>query len=331
MPLQSGGAIIIPGDPGDPGTPGGPPIFDGSPFVGVDLPRATWIDPRAGEWPLTQLAAGWWTTDGIAGVNAASPGTIVTDDNPRGGATVRQIQVGPRTITWPLFIEGQDHAEFIGRFRRLQRAFLMTRTYGPGQLVITRPDGTSRAITAYYEDGWKDTSDGSLRWEVVALSLFCPSPYWSSRTPIVETRAYQDSAPPSFLSPFPQIATQLGLGRRSTLFNPGEVEAWPLWEIRGPMESVTAINHTVGASWALDFDAFRSPLVLGETVNVITDPSQVYGPSFNGETGWAGALNWPDADLWPVVEGENDIEYIAVGAAAGSSVTLRFYPRYESA
>lgn len=322
MPLLAGTSVVIPDPDGGPGNP----------VQELDIPKATWVDPRGNEWPLTQPDAyPWFTTRGVSGINSASPLSITSDDQPRGGTTVRHIQPGSRSIVWPLLVEGPTHSQFLQHYRELMRAFTMTRRYGPGRLIISRPDGTSREIDAYYQEGWADTPEGSMRWELVALMLYCPSPFWRGRTAVRDQRTYQGSQLPSYLSIFPQVATARSLGQRSTVVNPGDVEAWPTWTIRGPMESVQAINHTLARSWSLSATAFRgSPLALGETVTVTTDPARVIGPAIDGYTGWAGALNWPGAELWPVDEGENDVEYIAVGGGAGSEIELSFLPRYES-
>lgn len=332
MPLQSGGVVEVPPGGGGGGSgpgPGAPP--ESGPFVGLDLPTATWIDPRGGVWPLTEAPLGWFMTAGLLGINSAAPVAITSDDDPRGGTKVRHIQPGSRRVTVPMLVEGRTQTEFQGRYRTFSRAFTSTRRYGPGLLVITRPDGTQREIEAYYEAGWADTPDGSLRWELVALTLYCPSPFWRARVPITETRGYRGSTLPSYLSVFPQVATSLSLGQRAIVSNPGDVEAWPTWTIRGPLESVVAINHTLAKSWTLSAAEFRgSPLALGETVTVSTDPATLVGPLVAGETNWTGALNWPGAQLWSLDEGPNDIEYTATGGSSGSSVSLSFKPRYET-
>lgn len=324
MPLLSGSSIVPP-DNGGGGTPPDAP----------DVPTLTWFDPHGVAWPLTQIYSddyGWFAMRGLVGVNSAAPILITSDERARGGTRVRHIQPGSRTIVLPLFAEGNSHGDFLDTSRSLMQAFTSTRRYGPGQIVVTRPDGTERVIDAYYQEGWSDTPEGSILWETVSLILYCPSPFWRAKIPIVDRSEYQDGTNLNpYLSPFPQIATARSLTQRRTITNPGDVEAWPTWTIRGPMESVQAINHTLGMSWTMSALEFRgSALTLGETVTVTTDPASVVGPLIDGYAGWTGALDWPGAKLWPLEQQENDIEYIATGAAAGSAITLEYFPRYES-
>jgi hypothetical protein len=42
-------------------------------------------------------------------------------------------------------------------------------------------------------------------------------------------------------------------------------------------------------------------------------------------------LNWPDAYLWWLIPGDNAVIINVSGGAAGTTVELDFYPRYEGA
>lgn len=284
---------------------------------------ATWTDPLGQEWRLSDTSEdlGYFTTNGIAGWGAA-PVELVTDPLSRGGEQVRFIRVQPRRLTWPLHIWGDNHMEFITRYRNLMRAFtLTTHRRAPGYLTVRRPDGTGRFIACYYEDGFG--GEGGENWLSAnpVLTLFCPDGYWSDIQPQTVPRAF-GAAPSSFYSPFMTIGSSQVLGS-TEITNIGDVDAWPSWTITGPMARVVASNNSTGDSFALTY-----ALTAGQQITITTNRPTVRGP---GGSNLTGALDWPNAVLWPLLPGSNDVDFQVDGAAAGTSIQLTYYPRYEGA
>lgn len=294
----------------------------------VDLPSASWIDPYGVVWPLTDPTIGWFTTQGVKGLGAA-PVQYTTDAQERGGVALRNAYNPARAITWPLYVEGRTHAEFLGRWRALGRAFTSTQRRGPGQLVIGRPDGSQRAIDAVYQDGYDgDAELGGVLRDVAVLTLLCPKPWWRALDPTPLSRAYA-GAGGNFLSPYPTVSSSQALGA-TTFVNPGELPVWPSWTITGPASSITAANNTRGESWTLDVVAYRgTALVAGEVIRITTDPPAVIGP--DGVTSWYGALNNPSAVLWQLDEGSSDITFTVAGASTGTAIEASFYQLFETA
>lgn len=293
-----------------------------------DVPRATWIAPDGTSWPLSDTTNSWFTLRGVKGLGA-SPVTFTADPVWRGGTAMRHVQAEPRLITWPLFIEGATHADFIANWRALGNAFAQTRRLGPGTLVVTRPDGTSRQIKAYYQDGFDNGSADSpgTRWDTVAVTLYCPDPYWTATTLRTVTR-YHSASGLDYLAPYPTVANAQILGG-SVAHNAGDVEVWPTWTITGPATSIVATHSDLGQNWQIDVLAYRgSALQLGQTITITTDPPAVVGPDGSS---WAGALNWPNAWLWPLNPGDNNISMTLAGEDTGTSVQMTFYNRYETA
>jgi Phage tail protein len=314
------GTGVVPTPPPGPAPPNAPPAFR-------DRPAAWWIDPSGTVWQLTTPDSGYYTTDGVKGIGAA-PIALTADPAPRGGASVRHIQPGPRLITWPLYVWGDNHSDFLDRWRSLARAFTDTSRKGPGSLVIARPDGTQRVIDAYYSDGFDNSgSAGSaVRWDTAVLTLFCEDPYWRDPDPTRVLRAAD--TPVSFLSPFMTVSSGATLGD-STIDNPGEVDAWPTWTITGPASLIVATNNTTGESWTLDPTAASGDtLAGGDTVTLSTDPPAITGPDGSS---WVGGINWPGAVLWPLISGTNEVTFAVSGSGASTAIEILFYPRYETA
>jgi hypothetical protein len=283
---------------------------------------ATWTDPTGTVWPLSDISddVGWFTTPGPGGWNATTY-EIVTDPLPRGGEQVRFIRAKPGSITWPIYIWGETHLEYVQRLRQIKKAFTMTLHRGlPGTLTVARPDGSARTIKAYYSAGLEGQGGEGHLFSHEAITLYCPDGYWQDTSSITETRSYIPGS--DFLSPFPTISNSLALGE-TTITNPGDVQAWPYWTVTGPMSALTGTNVTMGYEFTLTYG-----LNAGEQVTITTDRPQVRGPA--GQN-LVSNLDWPTAYLWGLQPGDNDVIFNLSGSAVGSQIQLSFKPRYEGA
>ncbi|GAA2108239.1 phage tail protein [Streptomyces synnematoformans] len=293
-------------------------------------PQATYTDPAGGVWPLTDPWHGWFTlADGVSGIDAA-PYELTLDPYPRGGGRLRHAQPQVRDIVWPLHVYGADHGQFIDRWRQLGRAFTRTLRDGPGILEIARPDGTRRRIGVRYREGFTGSGEqGHYRIDDTAvITLACEDPYWYDPVPQVVHREHSVGVP--FLDPFPTVSSGQVLGA-TTVFNPGDITVWPTWVISGPASLVEFMNDDTGESFTLDPDAAgiaHGPLLAGQQVTVRTDPPQV---RYQDGSNWTAALDWPDAVLWGLEPGANQISFQLSGSGPGSAVDLSFFPRYEVA
>lgn len=282
---------------------------------------ANWTAPDGTVWPLTDTDEdrGYFTTREVSGWGSTTY-EFATDPLVRGGETVRFIRTNPARITWPLYVYGDTHQQFVDRYRALRRAFLMTlHRRQPGVLSVSRPDGTARTIEAYCEDGWGGEGEHHLFAKPV-LTLYCPEGFWRDAEAVSVPRAFGSTA--SFLSPFPTISSSQLLGA-TTIDNPGDVDAWPEWTITGPMSSLTATNSTVGRSFVLNYT-----LTAGQQITITTLQPSIRGP---GGTNIVNSLNWPSAYLWGLYPGSNTVSFAVTGAGSGSTINLAFHPRYEGA
>ncbi len=327
---------------------------------------ASWIDPDGTEWPLSLTGdePGWFTVNGPAGWGA-TPVELVTDPLPRGGDQVRFIRSQPRKIQWPLYIGGEDHMQFVTRYRSLMRAFTKTSQRGaPGWLRIRRPNGRYRTIAAYYQQGFEGDAGENHLWAKPVITLYCPDGYWSSDQ---QVRAYREIAvgtpsdpedPESpittpqkpFLNPFMTVSSSKiisggggdgggggggggdggdgggGIPDLTTISNTGDVEAWPVWTLRGPMTRLVAENITAGARFAL-----THTLLAEQTITITTNRPTVRGP---GDVNLTGKIDWFNpigTELWPLLDGPNEIRFRVDGAGPGTRVDLVFTPRFETA
>ncbi len=301
----------------------------------ADLPTAVWVDPSGVRWPLTDPTRplyggpGWFTpAPGPTGLGV-TPRSLATDRRDRGGAYVRGVRRESRTITWPLFIEGATHGEFVARWRALADAFARTADEGPGRLIFSRPDGSRRDILAFLQSGFEGEPDAGIRWDVATPTLFCPVGDWRDPTVVPITR--QGSAGGrNFLKRFPRLSSSQTLGA-STVTNPGTELAWPFWTVTGPATLVTAANDRRGEQWVLNPVAFRGTgLAAGEVVNVNTETGEVTGPLVGGSNDWAGAVDWTTSTLWPLDRGDSKVAFTLAGQGSATLVEASFFAYYST-
>ncbi|WP_405909542.1 phage tail protein [Streptomyces sp. NBC_00828] len=318
--------ITTPPDPGEP--PGGTPV----PMPEIGYATASYTDPSGTVWPLTDQDVGWFTlAEGVSGLGAVKY-ELTSDARPRGGARLRHAQAQPRTIVWPLFVEGAVHMDMVHRWRALATAF--TRTLregeGPGVLEIARPDGTRRRIEVFYQDGFEgQDKQGYGRYaDSAVLSLWCEDPYWTDPVPIAVHR--ETGTAGSFFTPFPSVSSSQILGA-TTVTNPGDTTVWPTWVVTGPASLIVFTHAGTGETFTLDPDApeiGHGNLLAGEQVTIYTDPGRV---RYENGDNWIGGINWPTASLWGLAPGDNEVTFALSGSGPASAVDLVFNPRYETA
>ncbi|MET9729228.1 phage tail protein [Streptomyces sp. NPDC006458] len=320
-----------------------PPPTGGGGSTPVPLPEigfatASYTDPTGKVWPLTNEDAGWFTlADGVSGLGA-TPYSLTTDAHPRGGARLRYAQPQARAIVWPLYVYGETHDEFVGRWRSLATAFTRTLRDGPGWLEIARPNGGRRRIAVHYQEGFegRGAKGYGIVSDAAAITLWCEDPYWIDPTEIGVHR--ETGALSSFLAPFPTVSSSQVLGN-TTVRNPGDVTVWPKWTVTGPASLITftvtrtaivdGVEVVTTESFTLDpTEVGHGNLLAGQQVTISTDPPAV---RYQDGSNWVGALDWPSAVLWGLAPGDNAVTFQLDGSGPGSAVDLTFNPRYETA
>lgn len=298
---------------------------------------ATWIDPDGTLYPLTKPWAdsgpGYFTMNGPAAWGS-TPIELVTDPYPRGGEVVRYIRAKPRRVQWPLYVGGDSHPDFVRNYRTIMKAFTKT-TYrrAPGILEIKRPDGTSRRISAFYEQGFEGEAGENWLWAKPTIQLFCPDGYFYDPVPtpvdFVATIIDPGQQPASYYDPFIIIGREPVFdnnGTTRTLINAGDIEAWPTWTITGPIGGFEAVNSTTGMRFAFDYD-----VPAGVTVQITTNPASVRSSTGLNLSRYIDWFNAAGTSLWPVSPGTNTIVISLSGPGAGASVSMNYQARFESA
>lgn len=304
--------------------PAGPQARPVALIEGVGKPTFTYTDPTGEVWDLSDVDpdAGWFTKNGIKGWGATNY-TLTLDKRPTGGVNVRNIHAEEARLTWPIYIYGDTHLEWMTRYRALRRAFMMTVwRKKAGVLRVTRPDGTAREVDVLYESGFGGEGGfDDLLSSNPTLTLLCPDGYWRDVKPVTFERRFQ-AGQRSYFAPYPSVSNAQVLGE-TYLENVGDVDAWPESVITGPATEITAANYTTSQTFTL-----TRTIAAGELIRITTNRPTVRGPN---DINLINDLNWPTAQLWGMAPGINHVDFIVAGADVGTAIEMTFYPRYDGA
>lgn len=253
------------------------------------------------------------------------------------GATVVNARHTSRDLVIPLDVKTTPAASIEQTLADLARA--VDPVLGDVTVRVTRPDGSQRSIAARYLSGLELVSLPTVyaNRARAALSLRAHWPYWAS----VETDTvtieppdsqwstslgtdYDDDIPYAESIPYQGTSNATGDAVLMNIDNPGDVDAWPVFEIVGPATRISAINNTTGRDWVVS-----SGLAIGETLTVHTRPGEV-SVRVNG----VGALARLDdgAELWPLIRGPQEIVLEQAGRDVGNGSAFRMWwtPEYLS-
>lgn len=288
--------------------------------------RMTWTSAYAnasGEhpvWEITNPSGGVFVRrEGLRGLGMPKI-THFRDQSPAvAGAIHRDLNFESRDVFWPLqiFHDGSS-AEFIA----LDREFWASMNPAlEGRWTVYMLDGTSRYLDLRIEDDgdWSPESDPTyFGWANYGIRLTADSPFWKT-API--TRSWRTVAPVDFYADSPGV---LGIsGSRSIatakITNPGDVPAYPVWTIHGPIDSaiVGVGDHLIEVSLEL---------ADGEYIVLDTNPNQQTATDHTGADRYEdlGEIDWRG---WLEPGVETDLS-IALDGDTGGRVDLWLQPQY---
>lgn len=204
------------------------------------------------------------------------------------------------------------------------RTMLTVLTAGEGKLRVTRNDATVRELMRCYfrgglgEKGWIQAAETVLSFDAL-------DPFWyeTSATENIFTISGSSILPffPFFLTkPLRLLVSQVL--NQDTVNNPG-VEAWPIWTITGPGETLSLENLTTGRKLV-----WNGTLTGSDVLEIDTRP--LYKTiRKNGVNSWS-LVAAADADPWSMIAGDNEILVGLTDATIDTEAKLSFTPRYVS-
>jgi hypothetical protein len=246
------------------------------------------------------------------------------------GGRVRSVTFDVANIVVPVLV----NAAVADNYRMLLRemAGSLNPLGGPGVLrsTVTWASGAVevRELSCYYTAGmdvpedYLDVGYASLLFQSAA------APFWTSTADTAITYSVPGTAYTWFPiggSTWAPLALNVSdIFASCTVVNEGDVDAWPVWTIKGPASgAMTFTKLTTGRVLALNYglSAEQTPIVIDTRPGAKTITQANVG-LYGYLTAW---------DMWPLGAGANDIAIDIPGATNATRVTLAYRPSYLAA
>lgn len=281
--------------------------------------RMSWTGWDGSEWDLTNPKSGVFLTGkGVEGLGMPSHQAWIGESPATHGQYYRGHVVEARPVFWPVYLfSGKGTAEWL----ELDRAFWRSLQPGKhGTWSVSTPTGGTRSLSCRFVDDGRHTVDRDPMvrgWASYGVSLIADSPFWVG-LPVRRTWAQSDAvsfygagAPVFNISSGSQLAS-------AKITNEGDLEAWPVWTIKGPVTSVTVGVDGATVQWNV-------ALTADDTLVIDTDPT-VQCAWLNGVdvTSQLGTANFA-----PIPAGEE--LPLSLTMAGTGSVEAAITPRYYRA
>ncbi|WP_371665978.1 phage tail family protein [Streptomyces sp. NBC_01241] len=306
------------------------PVYWGRTYVSV-----TGKNGGGEEIPLTDFRNSLWPgivlMPGSTGLDAP-PFELHSDDSPNlDGGIFRDARAVAREVMLPIFLYGIDRQTIKAMKSKLVSHLNPKKGYCV--LKFVEGDGVPRYLRCYYKGGMEGSEaedQAGFKWVKYGLQFTAYEPYFYSDDVQVaqwefgDTQAFLDTTKALF-------PIRLNAGRlandKVTVFNPGDVEAWPRWELEGPIKAFNFVGpekRSFGVTAPVDGSDI---IPAGRTLTVDTRPG------FKVVRDNAGTNYWPklkaQPELWSLPDGTSECTVSITPGAPSARVRLTFQPRYE--
>lgn len=285
-----------------------------SPWTGMTM---LWTGYDGVEWDLTTGQNGVCMLPGVRGLTmpAVIHHKVRTASVP--GARWRGVSAQEREVFWPVQI--YHDAGSIAWVARDSAFWATLQPQRTGVWTVVQPDGTRRTLTLRFRDDGSqafNTDPTIVGWTNYGITLDAEQPYWESGTDV--SQSWKGGVPVPFFGTTGIVTIAGKSMATATVDNLGDVEAYPIWTLQGPLSSATlGIN---GRNVVIGFD-----IPTGSTLVINTAPGELTAV-MNGVDKIKGLAT---SDFAPVPVGTNlPITLSTVGAG---SVTMTFTPLYYRA
>ncbi|MFD8088974.1 phage tail family protein [Streptomyces malaysiensis] len=286
------------------------------------------------EIPLTGFSGKDWPSyfmqAGATGLDMP-PFELHSDDSPNlDGGMYRGTRATQREIMLPVYIWGVDRRSLKDQKRKLLTS--LNPKNGYCVLKFIESDGQPKYLYAFYKAGLEgnESEDAAgFRWLKIGIQMTAFDPWFYSDNLHVAEWNFGDGAP--FLGPkfFP---LNLSEGHPSTtelpVINPGDIEAWPVWEITGPVQSFKFTNQA-GKSFGIDKQPGGGDVVASGR-KLIIDTRPGYKTLLDDQDTNYYPLLAANPQLWSVPSGRSMTTINLVSGDGAAHVRMTLTPRYES-
>ena len=255
---------------------------------------------------------------GLTGQNIPST-KVRIDESAGAGGTWRNTKRGIRDISMSITVIGSSRSDVESKLRRLAR--LTQDANGATVVSAIYDDASELTLDCHYATGAEGVWGGDvtgLIWCSWVLSFQAPQPYWQS----ADVESFSVTSGNTGRGLLPQL-TKLRVSSSQalgvvTVNNTGDVEAYPIWNILGPVEDLVISNGT--QSFGLNV-----AVAAGETITVNTETGTVIDDI--GANRYAN-LN-PAPKLFSLLPGITSVSVNGINADANTRITCSYALRYE--
>lgn len=281
----------------------------------------SWFDPTGIEYALNGDAYLFLDNPGRTGFKSIPPMVTTVLNVPlTDGDTPRFTLASPRPLSVHTLIKGSNPTDFEQVRTVLQNG--MNPKLGTGYFRCTRTDGTRRDIFCKYSDGFiGDESWGvasSVHQELL-LGFVAHDPYFYDTLATILT--FTATAATNLFPITPLLLSSTSIGSGFSIFNSGDVEAFPVFAITGPGTNPVLSNTTTGRSISATIT-----LGSGQVLTIDTGAKTVTREDGSNQF---GTLSFGSV-LWSLAVGQNALTLAMGGAGAGSKISVSYKQRWNS-
>lgn len=204
----------------------------------------TWAGWDKSEWALCDERSGVYLKPGLRGWGVPGVDRYASTSPALAGSRWRGSRTQEREVFWPLRVFSDAGSQ---AWLDYDSAFWRTmHPDRPGVWSVTQPNGTTRRLTCRFVDDGSATFDidpALVGWTDYGVTLVAEQPFWTG-DPITASWSNDGLAPFLGGPSGSGRATPFYISRGNTIGsakmpNPGDVDAYPVWTIKGPASSVT--------------------------------------------------------------------------------------------
>lgn len=225
------------------------------------------------------------------------------------GEVVRSRKTKPREVKLPIVVMGATSADMRANLRSLTNSF--GTMYDVGKLKVVTDDAKTFMLNCYFSGGMtleESTNTGNSTFRIFDATFTAYDPYWFN--PVENVASWWD----------PQGA----LTGDHIIYNNGDVDAWPIWSITGPLTDVLirregtpdvlSISYTLSDYWHYIYVDTR-PLNRSVLANHVTN---IFSSVNLG------------SELFPLAPGANTLNFTVTQSSydAHTWISCRWVDRY---
>jgi hypothetical protein len=246
------------------------------------------------------------------------PAQVRIEPSAGDGGVFRHSKKSVRQIDLAVTILGTDRNDVQTKLRRLSR--LLQDTSGPTQILANYTNGETLTLEAHYVGGAESQwgSNAGMIYNRWVLSLQCPNPFWQS-SDLEEFSVTTGNTGRGLLPKLSRLqVTSSQVFGVITVNNQGDVPAYPVWFVRGPISDVVISNGTQSFS-------IIDTIADGETITINTATGEVTDDLGTNRYSSLG----PAPKLFRIDPGVSAVTVNGVAATAAAQVRLSYSPLFE--